>query len=172
MGKKIGLIGLIGFMASVVMAQDVSKNTAPSFSSNNGIRLGGILGGTSILGLTCEYPFGGFSVGANIGFKEGFVSAVQAKMYLFDSGGRVKSRLRPYFGAGILEEMTSSEVGDAYVTFLNFPTGCDFNVSGNNYIGVELDINYPIAVSVSEDSDSNFEHKVSFTPGFYYKWQF
>lgn len=188
MVKKIGLIAvmILFIMPISAMGEDVSdneedasqgevvratKSSVPkefkSYSAMNVMKAGAILGGTNALGAAFEYQLGSNAVGLNIGPLEfsDILFALQVKRY-FNT-----SRSRPYVGLGIEEAIIFSKEGSR-VTFLNIPIGYDWNIPRNHFIGLELDLKYPISVDVTGDSEGDYPDKVTFLPGFYYKWGF
>lgn len=174
MKKKIGLIGVvIMFLMSpvfIISADETpAKETAPYFpKQSTGLRVGGIIGGTNVLGLAIEYPFAGNSIGLNVGPLEfnDVLFALQVKRYF------KTSKIDPYAGIGIEEQMTFSSIGNGHITFLNFPIGINWNIPRNHFIGIEGDFKYPINVEVTGGNEGDYPKKLTFLPGFYYKWGF
>lgn len=138
-------------------------------SSETQIRVGILLGGTSLLGVMSEYRRGDWSgeliVGTFGPFRSVVSAALTAKRYF--SGGN----LRPVVGGGLWGVAVWGDEGIGSLLTLRVPVALDWNFRGDHALGLEVGLNRAVAVNrVDPTDDAPPGSRIVPFPGAYYRY--
>lgn len=133
------------------------------------IRVGILLGGTSLLGVVSEYRRGDWSGELIIGtfgpFRSVVSAALTAKRYF--SGGN----LRPVVGGGLWGVAVWGDEGVGSLLTLRVPVALDWNFRGDHALGLEVGLNRAVAVNrVDPTDDAPPGSRIVPFPGAYYRY--
>lgn len=133
----------------------------------DGLRVGVMLGGISLVNLTLEYRWDDRSVEVAVGtwaLQDVSVSAV-GKQYLGPAGSQ------PFFGLGLWGVAAFAPEGTGSVMVLRAPIGVDWRVLQGHNLGAAMSINRALWVRRTDpDDDTPLNQRVVPLPGVYYKW--
>lgn len=133
----------------------------------DGLRLGLVLGGSGLVGLSAEYLWEETSVDLTVGtlaFRDMTV-ALAAKQY-FGAGS-----LRPFVGGGVWWVAGFQEQRSGMALLLHAPVGIDWRMSGEHYLGFAINVNRGIGVRRDDPEDDRpLAKRLVPLPGFYYRW--
>lgn len=148
------------FLVLLVIVPCVGNTADDSFS-----RVGFSIGGIHIVGLYFERYFGETSIRTQVGYMLNAVSVqVSAVRYIGDS------LHRPYVGIGFLKHVTGKSFQGA--NLLCFPVGIDFDVSHNQFLGIELIPAVSCSTIKPDGSENkNFLEYMFPLPCLYYKYR-
>lgn len=148
-------------------------SAAPSAASAqvpppDGLRLGIMLGGISLVNLTMEYQWGSRSVDVAVGtwaFQDVSLSVV-GKQYLGPGGSR------PFFGIGLWGVAAFAPDGSGSVLVLRAPIGVDWQILRGHNLGAAMNINRALWVDrIDPEDDTPLNRRVVPLPGVYYRWR-
>ena len=133
----------------------------------DGLRVGIMLGGISLVNLMLEYRWGDRSVDMAVGtwaFQDVSVSVV-GKQYLGPAGSQ------PFFGLGLWGVAAFAPEGTGSVMVLRAPIGVDWRILKGHNLGAAMSINRGLWVRRTDpDDDTPLNQRVVPLPGVYYKW--
>ncbi|MFP3949123.1 MAG: hypothetical protein ACLFWG_10370, partial [Longimicrobiales bacterium] len=136
--------------------------------SDDGFRVGIMLGGISLVNLTAEYQWGRRSAEVVVGswaFQDVSLSIV-GKQYLGPGGSR------PYFGLGLWGVAAFAPEGTGSVLVLRAPVGVDWQILKGHNIGAAMNINRALWVDrIDPEDDTPLNRRVVPLPGVYYRWK-
>lgn len=152
-------------VAALLLPAPAASQAEPTV--RDGLRVGLVLGGQGLVGVSLEYFFEETSVDLTVGtwaFRDVTVTLV-GKQY-FGAGS-----LRPFVGGGLWWITAFEEEGTGMALLLHAPVGADWRVDGDHYLGLSINVNRGIAVSRGDPEDQRpmYGRIVPF-PGFYYGW--
>ena len=160
--RRPGVLLLLGALLLPAAAPAQTRPTA-----RDGLRVGLVVGGQGLVGVSLEYFFEETSVDLTVGtwaFQDVSVSLV-GKQY-FGAGS-----LRPFLGGGLWWVTAFQEAGTGMALLLHAPLGADWRVEGDHYLGLSINVNRGIGLTRGDPEDTRPMNKrlVPF-PGFYYGW--
>lgn len=156
--------------AALLLAALAVGARSASAQGDDRYRVGLAFGGTTSVGVTFEYQFGGVAVeltAGTLGFRDVSLSLV-AKHY---AGG---GSLHPYFGGGLWSVLAFPEEEEkrtGWIVILRAPVGLDWRVASAHSFGLELNVNRAVAVKRPDPEDTRGpKSRLVPLPAFYYRW--
>lgn len=143
----------------------VAAQAAPTV--RDGLRVGLVLGGHGLVGVSLEYFFEETSVDLTVGtWAFGDVSLSLIGKQYFGAGS-----LRPFLGGGLWWVTAFQEGGSGMALLLQAPVGADWRVNGDHYLGLNINVTRGLGVTRSDPDDTRpmYKRVVPF-PGLYYGW--
>lgn len=160
-----GLLPALLLTTALLVPAPAASQAVPT--ARDGLRVGILLGGQGLVGVSAEYLFDETSVDLTVGtwsFRDVSVSLV-AKQYL-GAGD-----LRPFLGGGLWWVTAFQEEGTGMALLFQAPVGADWRVSGDHYAGLLINVTRGLGLTRGDPEDTRPMNKrlVPF-PGIYYGW--